>query len=148
LTFVEALPTANACMNATSACALFAGYWAIRTKRLQLHWKLMATAAVASTFFLAGYVTYHVLLKLQGVDTVHRYEGPGRPYYLVLLTTHTILAVVVLPMILRTMWLSAVKRRFVAHARIARWTFPVWGYVSVTGVLVYVILYRLSGWMA
>jgi putative membrane protein len=143
MTLVDALPTVNATLNATSACALFAGYWAIRTKRFQLHWKLMAVAATASTLFLAGYLTYHALSQV-----LHHYAGPGRAFYLVLLTSHTILAVVALPMILRTMWLSAVKRRFVAHARLARWTFPVWGYVSVTGVVVYVMLYRLPGWLA
>ncbi|HEY2031504.1 MAG TPA: DUF420 domain-containing protein [Myxococcales bacterium] len=142
MTFAELLPSLNAAMNATSAAALFTGFWAIRTRRIQLHWKCMATAFAASTIFLAGYITR---MALTGA---HHYQGPFRSFYLVLLATHSLLAVVVLPLILRTMWLSAVKRRFAAHARIAVWTFPVWAYVSVTGVVVYVMLYRLQGWMA
>jgi putative membrane protein len=141
VTLAEILPTANAVMNATSAAALFTGFWAIRTGRTQLHWKCMATAFAASAIFLVGYLTRFALTG------VHRYQGPFRGFYLVLLGTHTILAVVALPLILRTMWLSAVKRRFAAHAQIAVWTFPVWAYVSVTGVVVYLMLYRLQGWM-
>jgi len=142
MTFAELLPSLNAAMNATSAVALFTGFWAIRTRRMQLHWKCMATAFAASSIFLIGYITR---MALTGT---HHYQGPFRSFYLVLLATHSILAVVALPLILRTMWLSAVKRRFAAHARIAVWTFPVWAYVSVTGVVVYVMLYRLQGWMA
>lgn len=138
MTLVDALPTVNASLNATSAVALFAGYWAIRTKRVSLHWKCMAVAFAASTLFLAGYLTYHALSQI-----LHHYAGPWRPFYLALLGSHTILAVVVLPLILRTLWLSAVKRSYAAHRRIAVWTFPVWAYVSVTGVLVYFMLYRL-----
>jgi putative membrane protein len=142
MTLAEFLPGFNATMNATSACALFTGFWAIRTKRMALHWKCMATAFTASGIFLVGYLTRFALTG------VHHYEGPGRTFYLVLLGTHTVLAVVALPLILRTMYLSAVKRRFAAHARIAAWTFPVWAYVSVTGVVVYVMLYRLPGWIS
>lgn len=138
MTLTEALPSVNAAMNATSACALFTGYWAIRNKRVSLHWKCMAVAFTASAIFLAGYLTYHALSQV-----LHHYAGPGRPFYLALLTSHTILAVVALPLILRTMWLSAVRRNYAAHRRIALWTFPVWAYVSVTGVLVYWLLYRL-----
>ncbi len=138
MTLTEALPTVNASLNALSACALFAGYWAIRTKRVSLHWKLMTAACVASTLFLAGYLTYHALSQV-----LHHYAGPWRPFYLALLTSHTILAALVLPLVLRTVWLSAVRRKYAAHRRIAVWTFPVWAYVSVTGVLVYWMLYRL-----
>jgi putative membrane protein len=137
VTVAEFLPGLNATFNATSACALFAGYWAIRTRRLHLHWKLMAVAFTASSLFLIGYITRFALTG------VHHYQGPGRTFYLVLLGTHTVLAVVALPLILRTMWLSAVRHRYAAHRRIATWTFPVWAYVSVTGVLVYWMLYRL-----
>jgi putative membrane protein len=138
MTLLEALPTVNASLNATSACALGAGYWAIRTKRASLHWKLMAVACAASTLFLAGYLTYHAMSQV-----LHHYAGPWRPFYLVLLGTHTVLAAVVLPLVLRTVWLSAVRRSYAAHRRIAVWTFPIWAYVSVTGVLVYWMLYRL-----
>ena len=137
MSLAEILPGLNAGCNATSACALFAGYWAIRTKRFSLHWKLMAVALAASSLFLVGYVTRILLTG------THRYQGPGRAFYLVLLATHTVLAIVALPLILRTTWLSAVRRRYAAHRRIAVWTFPVWAYVSVTGVLVYWMLYRL-----
>ncbi len=137
MTLAEALPTVNAAMNATSAGFLFTGYWAIRTKRISLHWKCMAVAFAASAIFLAGYLTR---IALTGP---HHYQGPGRTFYLVLLGTHTTLAVLALPLILRTMWLSAVRRKYAAHRRIAVWTFPVWAYVSVTGVVVYWMLYRL-----
>ena len=142
MTLTEVLPTVNATFNAASACALFTGFWAIKTKRMSLHWKCMATAFTASALFLVGYLTRFALTG------VHRYAGPGRTFYLVLLGTHTILAVLALPLILRTMWLSAVKRSFDRHKRIAVWTFPLWAYVSVTGVIVYVMLYHLPRWMA
>lgn len=143
MTFTEALPSINAFFNGLSACALFAGYWAIRTRRTQLHWKCMAAAFASSTLFLAGYLTRFALTG------VHRFplQGPLRTFYYVLLGTHTVMAVVALPFVLRTMWLSAVKRSFAAHKRVAVWTFPVWAYVSVTGVMVYVMLYRLPGWL-
>jgi putative membrane protein len=137
MTVTEALPSVNATLNATSACALFLGYWAIRTKRYALHWKFMAAAFTASSLFLVGYLTRFALTG------VHRYEGPFRSFYLVLLGTHTVLAIVALPLILRTFWLSAVRKKFQQHRRLALWTFPVWAYVSVTGVVVYWMLYRL-----
>ena len=138
MTLAEALPTINAALNATSACALFAGYWAIRTGRFSLHWKFMAAAFTASALFLVGYLTRFALTG------VHRYQGPFRGFYLVLLGTHTVLAAVALPLILRTIWLSAVRKSFQKHRRLAVWTFPVWAYVSVTGVVVYWMLYRVS----
>ena len=137
MTLAEVLPSVNASFNVVSACALFTGYWAIRTKRFALHWKCMAVAFTASALFLAGYLTRFALTG------VHRYQGPGRTFYLVLLGTHTVLAVLALPLILRTMWLSAVRRKYASHRRIAVWTWPVWAYVSVTGVVVYWMLYRL-----
>jgi len=137
MTLAEVLPSVNASFNGVSACALFTGYWAIRTKRFALHWKCMAVAFTAPALFLAGYLTRFALTG------VHRYQGPGRTFYLVLLGTHTVLAVLALPLILRTMWLSAVRRKYASHRRIAVWTWPVWAYVSVTGVVVYWMLYRL-----
>jgi putative membrane protein len=142
MTLAEVLPSVNAALNATSACALFTGYWAIRTRRFALHWKCMAAAFTASALFLVGYLTRFALTG------VHHYSGPFRGFYLALLGTHTLLAILALPLILRTMWLSAVRRSFAQHRRIAVWTFPVWAYVSVTGVVVYVMLYRLPGWLA
>ena len=137
MTLAEALPTVNAALNATSACALFLGYWAVRTKRYALHWKFMTAAFTASSLFLVGYLTRFALTG------VHRYQGPFRSFYLLLLGTHTVLAVVSVPLILRTIWLSAVRKSFQQHRRLAVWTFPVWAYVSVTGVVVYWMLYRL-----
>ena len=137
MTLGESLPTVNAALNGASACALFAGYWAIRTRRYSLHWKFMAAAFAASSLFLVGYLTRFALTG------VHRYQGPFRSFYLVLLATHTVLAAVALPLILRTIWLSAVRKSFQQHRRLAVWTFPVWAYVSVTGVVVYWMLYRL-----
>ena len=144
MTLAEFLPSWNAGMNAVSACALFAGWVAIRRGRFGLHWKLMAAAFAASTLFLIGYLTRFALTG------VHRFplQGPVRTFYYLLLGSHTILAVVALPFVLRTMWLSAVKRSFDRHKRIAVWTFPLWAYVSVTGVVVYVMLYHLPRWMA
>ena len=138
MTLLEVLPSLNASLNAASAGFLFAGYVAIRKKRTGVHWKLMAAAFTASSLFLIGYLTRVVLFK-----GMHHYQGPLRPLYLTILATHTVLAIVCLPLILRTIWLSAVKRKYREHRKIARWTFPVWGYVSVTGVIVYMMLYRL-----
>lgn len=138
MTLVQALPTVNACFNALSAVFLLTGFWAIKTRRVSLHWKCMVAAFACSTIFLAGYLTYHALSQV-----LHHYAGPWRPFYLVLLGSHTILAAVALPLVLRTIWLSAIRRSYAAHRRIAVWTFPVWTYVSVTGVLVYLMLYRL-----
>ena len=137
MTFAEVLPHVNATLNGVSACALFAGYWAIRNKRQALHWKFMAAAFAASSLFLVGYLTRFALTG------VRRYQGPFRGFYLVLLGTHTLLAALALPLILRTIWLSAVRKSFAQHKRLAVWTFPVWAYVSVTGVVVYWMLYRL-----
>jgi putative membrane protein len=144
MTLAEALPSWNAGMNAASACALFAGWAAIRRGNRQLHWKLMSVAFGASVLFLAGYLTRIVLTG------VHRFplQGAVRTFYYALLGTHTVLAAVALPFVLRTIWLSAVKRSYDRHKRIAVWTFPIWAYVSVTGVLVYVMLYHLPHWLA
>ncbi|TMB05268.1 MAG: DUF420 domain-containing protein [Deltaproteobacteria bacterium] len=144
MTLAEFLPSWNAGMNAVSASALIAGWTAIRRGNRELHWKLMAAAFAASTLFLIGYLTRFALTG------VHRFplQGPVRTFYYLLLGSHTILAVVALPFVLRTMWLSAVKRSFDRHKRIAVWTFPLWAYVSVTGVVVYVMLYHLPRWMA
>jgi putative membrane protein len=140
----DTLASVNAVLNGLSACALFAGYWAIRRGKFALHWKLMAVAFTASTLFLAGYLTRFALTG------VHRFpiDGPLKTAYLTLLGSHTLLALVALPLVLRTIWLSAVKRSFARHRSIAVWTFPVWAYVSVTGVIVYVMLYHLPKWVA
>lgn len=132
------LPTLNAAFNGASATLLIAGFCAIRARRVALHRVFMLSAFGSSLFFLVGYL---VRLSLTGT---HRYPGSGmaKVLYLAVLASHTLLAVAVVPLALRTVQLSLLKRRFGAHARIARLTLPVWLYVSATGVLVYFMLYR------
>ncbi len=132
------LPALNACLNATSALFLLLAYRAIRRLEIERHRGFMLAAAATSALFLVCYLTYHAR-----VGSVHfTGQGPVRTVYFTILISHTILAVAVLPLALRTLYLG-LKRRDGQHRRIARWTFPIWLYVSVTGVVVYVLLYRL-----
>jgi len=137
-----ALPTLNAVLNAASACLLVLGLALIRARRIAAHRRTMVAACLTSLVFFISYLTYHVQ-----VGTMH-FPGQGRIrlLYLAILTTHTILAIVIVPLVLRTLWL-ALRQRFDAHRRIARWTWPLWMYVSVTGVVVYWFLYH-SRWHA
>lgn len=139
MTFVEALPTVNASLNALSAILAVAGWRAIRAGRRERHRALMLSALTCSALFLAGYLTR---LALTGT---HRFPGGGalRVAYLALLGSHTLLAAAALPLVLITLSL-ALRQRFQAHRRLARWTFPIWAYVSVTGVVVYLVLYHLA----
>jgi len=132
------LPALNACLNATSALFLLLAYRAIRRLEIDRHRRLMIAAAVTSAVFLASYLTYHA--RVGSVSFTG--QGPVRTVYFTILISHTILAVAVLPLVLRTLYLG-LRRRDDKHRRIARWTFPIWLYVSVTGVVVYVMLYRL-----
>jgi putative membrane protein len=133
------LPTVNALLNATSAVLLFLGWRAIRAGRRELHRAFMLAACSSSVLFLVGYLTR---LALTGT---HRFPGDGalRAAYLLVLGSHTVLAAATLPLALRTLQLS-LSSRFPEHRRIARVTFPVWIYVSLTGVAVYVLLYHLA----
>ncbi len=142
MSFVEALPTLNATLNATSATLLFAGWRAIRARRISLHWKLMLAAVGTSTLFLGFYLTRFALTG------AHRYpvEDWTRTLYLTVLGTHTVLAAFVPFLVARLLWLAA-KKRFERHRKLARWTFPIWAYVSVTGVIVYGMLYHLAPWL-
>jgi putative membrane protein len=129
----------NATLNGTSAILLAAGYSAIRSGKIALHKKLMVSAFFVSAAFLVSYVIYHMRIH----QVIH-FQGRGwiRPAYFTLLTTHTILAIVIVPMIivtLRRAWLQ----RFDKHRVIARWTLPLWFYVSVTGVIVYFMVYQI-----
>lgn len=129
----------NATLNAISAILLAAGYTAIRSGKITLHKKLMVSAFFVSCAFLVSYLIYHARIH----QVVH-FQGQGwiRPVYFTLLLSHTILAVVIVPMIivtLRRAWL----RRFDKHRLIARWTLPLWFYVSVTGVIVYFMVYQI-----
>ena len=132
------LATVNACLNATSALLLVLGHRAIKRYAIDRHRRLMLSAAVTSALFLVSYVTYHV----KAGATRFAGPGPARAVYFAILISHTILAVAVLPLALRTLYLG-VKRRDERHRAIARWTYPIWLYVSVTGVVVYLMLYRL-----
>ena len=138
------LPAVNACLNGLSALFLGAGYYFIRRKNQTAHRNCMIAAFLASTLFLACYITYHGCLAyyLHRGPTVFREPAWFRPIYLVILTTHTLLAVVIVPLAITTLH-RALRRRFERHKQIARWTWPCWMYVSVTGVLIYLLLYRI-----
>jgi putative membrane protein len=131
-------PTLNAILNASSAAFLTLGFFFIRRRRIQAHKACMLAAFACSIVFLVSYVLYH--LQVGSV----RFQGQGwiRPAYFTLLGTHTVLAVTVVPLALVTL-ARALRGNFEAHRRIARWTLPVWLYVSVTGVVVYFLLYHL-----
>ncbi len=135
---IAILPTLNALLNATSAVLLIAGYLFIRRRKVTSHKICMLSAFVASCLFLISYLT------LRYYAGMTRFTGQGwiRPVYFAILTSHTILAAGIVPLVLITLS-RALRGRFDRHARIARWTLPLWLYVSVTGVLVYWILYRL-----
>ena len=133
------LPAVNACLNGLSAVFLTTGYVFIRRGNKIAHRNCMVSAFVTSTIFLICYLTYHFTVR-----TVTRFEKPEwfRPIYLTILLTHTVLAVVIVPLVLMTLG-RAVKQRFDLHKKIARWTWPLWMYVSVTGVVIYLLLYRI-----
>ncbi len=128
----------NAALNGTSALLLASGYFFIRRKQIQAHRACMVAAFAVSTIFLASYLIYHAR-----VGVVH-FTGQGwiRPVYFALLLSHTILAVVILPLAIMTIR-RAWKGQFERHRAIARWTLPLWFYVSVTGVIIYLLLYQL-----
>ena len=132
------LPTLNAALNATSAVLLATGYYFIRTGRRDRHRACMLAALGVSALFLASYAVYHVQ-----VGSVP-FEGTGtmRTVYFVILITHVVLAIAIVPLVLITVS-RALSGRFDRHRAIARWTLPIWFYVSVTGVVVYWMLYRL-----
>jgi len=139
MTLAEALPPVNAVMNATSAVLIVLGWRAIRAGDRVRHRALMLSALGVSAVFLAGYLTR---VALTGT---HRFPGTGalRTAYLLLLGSHTLLAAAIVPLIGFALYF-AWKGRFEAHRRVARYTFPAWLYVSVTGVLVYFMLYWVA----
>ncbi len=136
--YISLLPHVNAILNSTSALLLLAGFRFIRLGRVQSHRNCQVTAVVTSSLFLISYLTYHYY------HGATRFAGQGivRPFYFIVLTTHTILAVVIVPLILITLYRAA-RGDFIRHRRIARWTLPLWLYVSVTGVIVYLMLYQI-----
>lgn len=134
------LPALNAALNGTSALLLVCGYRFIRRREITAHRTCMIAACAVSALFLISYLTYHYQ-----VGTV-RFPGSGwlRGLYLTVLLSHTLLAALVPPLAIVTLW-RAVAERFDKHRRLARWTLPIWLYVSVTGVIVYWMLYHLAG---
>lgn len=129
------LPALNCVLNACSAACLMMGYRAIKRRQVSWHMRWMISAFVCSAVFLVSYILHH---HLHG-DTKFPAENALRPLYLIILATHVLLSVVALPMIFMTFFLS-LSGRLTAHRRLARFTFPIWLYVSVTGVLIFLFL--------
>ena len=132
------LPAVNAILNATSAILLSTGYRFIRRRQVSAHKRCMMAAFGTSTLFLISYLTYHYHVGSRP------FQGQGwvRPLYFTILISHTILAAIIVPLALITLY-RAWKAEFATHARVARWTLPIWLYVSITGVIIYVMLYQL-----
>jgi uncharacterized membrane protein YozB (DUF420 family) len=131
------LPTVNAILNASAALVMVAGFAAIRRGRVAVHRACMLTAVGLSSAFLISYVVYHAQVGSRP------YGGTGwsRTLYFSILLSHTVLAVAIVPLVVTTLY-RALRARFARHVRIARWTLPLWLYVSVTGVVVYWMLYH------
>ncbi|MCU1245658.1 MAG: hypothetical protein JWN02_1568 [Acidobacteria bacterium] len=136
---VSLMPAINATLNGSSGVLLLIGYVLIRQRRIQAHRRFMLAACVTSLVFLACYVLNHYLRH----GIVSRFPGTGiiRPIYFTILISHTILAITIVPLAIVTV-MRGLKGRIAQHRRIARWTFPLWMYVSVTGVVVYFFLYH------
>ncbi len=135
---LSSLPALNASLNAASGVLLLVGYFFIRRQRVTAHKACMVAAFGVSTLFLASYLYYHYHVGAT------RFSGQGwvRPFYFTLLISHTVLAALIVPLVLTTLY-RAVTGRFERHVRIARWTLPIWIYVSFTGVIIYWMLYHL-----
>jgi putative membrane protein len=132
------LPALNAALNATAGTLLVIGYVLIRRRRIHAHRRVMLAAFATSALFLASYLVYHANIGSRPFPG----QGPIRLVYFAILITHVILAAAILPMALITLS-HGLRARFDRHVPIARWTLPIWLYVSVTGVIVYVMLYRM-----
>jgi uncharacterized membrane protein YozB (DUF420 family) len=136
---VQDLPVINASLNALASALLVAAFVSIKLRKVRLHAWLMIGAVATSALFLASYLTYHFNSKPKSIGLE---PGAFRTAYFVMLISHTVLAVLVLPMILMTLW-RAYRRQWVQHHRIATPTFWIWIYVSITGVLIYLVLYHM-----
>jgi putative membrane protein len=136
---VNDLPILNASLNATATVLITSGFILIKRGRIGAHRKVMTTAMVVSALFLVSYLTYHGMKR--GLHTEFGGHGPIRTVYLVILWTHIPLAALIAVIVPRT-FLLAINGEFERHKAWARWTFPIWYYVSVTGVLVYLFLYQ------
>ncbi len=137
--WVGYLPAANALFNSLSALCLIVGYMNIRRRNRLVHMRFMVSATVFSALFLLSYITYHYFHG----DTKFPGQGWIRPVYFFVLITHIALSMVALPLILGTLW-WALRSQFRLHRRIARWTLPIWLYVSVTGVVVFFVLHAYT----
>lgn len=135
---VTDLPTLNAALNTSAAAFLALGWWLIRAGRREAHRRAMLSALTCSALFLASYLVYHA----QVGSVRFTGEGPVRAVYFAILISHTVLAVVIVPLVLVTVF-RAWRGRFETHRAIARVTLPLWAWVSVSGVVVYWMLYRL-----
>jgi putative membrane protein len=135
---ISDLPLVNACLNSASTVLLSAGYIFIKRQRQIAHRNCMIGALFTSTLFLACYLTYHAFAG----RTVFKDPPWFRPIYLIILLTHTVLAAVIVPLVIVTLS-RALRARWELHKKIARWTWPIWMYVSVTGVVIYLLLYRI-----
>lgn len=138
MSLAELLPPLNACLNGLAALLLLAGFVCIRRGRRDLHARFMVSAFVTSALFL---VSYLVRFSLTGT-TPFPGEGVAKAVYLAILFSHMALAAAVVPLVLRALWLAARRKDYARHRRIARVTLPIWMYVSVTGVVVYAMLYH------
>lgn len=137
---IEDLPTLNASLNTASALCVFAGYLCIRRKNERAHKVLMLTGVLLSAGFLASYITFHLFGEAK------RFPGTGfaKTAYLAMLFTHIVLAAAIVPLVLISVYMG-LRNRIQRHIRIARWTLPLWLYVSVTGVVIYLVLYGFPG---
>ncbi|HEX8889448.1 MAG TPA: DUF420 domain-containing protein [Pyrinomonadaceae bacterium] len=142
--FIFTLPHVNALLNATSGVFLIIGYILIRRRKISAHRRSMIAAFIASIIFLISYVLYHSLLAYYLNQGPTRFKGEGiiRPIYFFILITHTLLAIIIVPFVIITLR-RGLKANYDKHRKIARWTFPLWLYVSVTGVIVYLMLYQI-----
>jgi uncharacterized membrane protein YozB (DUF420 family) len=139
---VPLLPTVNACLNATSAVLLVVGLVAIKRGQIALHKRCMLSALAVSALFLASYLYFHLVMREGKVTTFPSDPLWARGTYLFILLTHTLLAMGVAVLAPVTAWLG-LSGRLAWHKRMAQWTFPIWLYVSITGVIVYLMLYHL-----
>src|SRR5919198_32483 len=137
---IHALPAVNASLNAISGVLLVIGYALMRARRIDLHRRVMIAAFATSSLFLVCYIVYHA----QVGSVRFTRQGFVRPLYFTILISHVTLAAAVLPLAIVTLS-RGLKSRYRSHRAVARWTWPIWMYVSVTGVLVYVLLYQ-PGW--
>jgi putative membrane protein len=135
---ISDLPALNATLNGLAACLLAAGYVFIRRKRIAAHRACMVSAFVASTLFLVSYVVYHAHIGSRPFPG----QGAVRLLYFTILITHVVLAAAIVPMALVTLR-RGLRLDVIRHRRIARWTWPLWMYVSVTGVIIYLMLYKI-----